>query len=125
MYMDYYVRPSGTGLPVFMGVRGQRGHGLGSMLSSFFRSAWPVIKSGLGFLGKQALKTGAEIATDVSEGKSFKDAAKQHVSRRINEFVPGLIPQSGSGIRRRRNKRKTSVSGKTKSGKKRKRDIFG
>lgn len=102
MYVDYYTRQSGTGLPVFHGSRGQRGHGLGSMLSGFFRSAWPVIRQGLGFLGKQALKTGAEIVGDVAQGESLKDSAKKRVSEKINEFVPDIFPQSGSGKRRRR-----------------------
>ena len=38
-YEDYYLKQSGSGMPVFQGVRMQRGHGLGSILSGFFRSA--------------------------------------------------------------------------------------
>ncbi len=36
MYEDYYLRQSGDGLPVFHGSRGQRGHGIGSVLGGFF-----------------------------------------------------------------------------------------
>ena len=97
MYEDYYVQQSGSGLPVFMGARGQRGHGIGSILSGLFRSAVPFLKRGLKFLGRQAIKTGAEIANDVVEGKDFAESTRQRVSDRINSFVPGFIPQAGSG----------------------------
>jgi len=111
MYEDYYLRQSGSGLPVFQGARGQSGHGLGSMLSGFFRSAMPMIKRGLTTFGKHALKTGLEIAGDVSEGKSFKDSARERI---IPSILPGikrfaeeelLSNQSGSGKRRRVKKR--------------------
>jgi hypothetical protein len=109
MYENYYTTQSGHGLPMFVGYRGQRGHGLGSVLSGFFRSASPLLKRGLAFLGKEALRTGAKIATDVADGQSFRDAAKKRVSERINEVIPGLIPQSGSGRRRRRTYKRSSA----------------
>jgi hypothetical protein len=120
MYEDYYVH-SGSGVPIFVGARGQRGSGLGSILSGFFRSAMPLLKRGLSIFGREALKTGARIANDVADGQSFRDSTKKRVSERINEFVPGLIPQSGSGKRRRRScgRRK-----KTKKPKRTRTDIF-
>ena len=94
---------------MFEGYRGQRGHGLGSVLSGFFWTAFPLIKRGLSFLFKEALRTEAKIATDVADGQSFGDAIKRRVSERINEVVPGLLPQSGSGRRRRRTYRKIAL----------------
>lgn len=133
MYEDYYLRQSGNGLPVFHGSSGQRGHGLGSMLSGLFRSAVPMIKRGLATFGRHALKTGLEIAGDMTEGKSFKDSARER-------FVPTIIPgikrfvdeeilneQSGSGRRRRRSQKRTKISAGEKKKKPRKRvkkDIF-
>src|SRR2546425_6412785 len=121
MYEDYYMQQSGSGLPVFQGSRGQRGHGIGSVLSELFRSAVPMLKRGLATFGKHALKTGLEIAGDVSEGKSFKDSARDRI-------VPTLLPgikrfaeeelfnnQSGSGKRRKRARRLT---------KRKRKDIF-
>lgn len=111
MYEDYYLQQSGTGLPVFQGSRGQRGHGLGSMLSGLFRSAVPMLKRGLATFGKHALKTGLEIAGDVVEGKSFKDSARDRI---VPTIIPGIkrfaeeeifSNQSGSGKRRRRQKK--------------------
>lgn len=119
MYEDYYLAQSGNGLPVFQGSRGQRGHGLGSMLSGLFRSAVPMIKRGLATFGKHALKTGLEIAGDVAEGKSFKDSARERI---VPTILPGIkrfaeeeifSNQSGSGRRKRRRQIK------------KKKDIFG
>src|ERR1044071_404456 len=82
-------------MPVFAGSHGQRGHGIGSLFSGFFRSALPMIKRGLGIFGKHALKTGLEMANDVAAGESFKDAAKKRVPEGIKRFVTssGLINQ--------------------------------
>ena len=113
MYEDYYIRQSGSGLPVFQGSRGQRGHGLGSMLSGLFRSAVPMLKRGLATFGKHALKTGLEIASDVADGTSFKDSAKARI---LPSILPGIkrfaeeeifSKQSGSG-KRRKTRRKVS-----------------
>ena len=111
MYEDYYIQQSGSGLPVFQGSRGQRGHGLGSMLSGLFRSAVPMIKRGLATFGKHALKTGLEIAEDVADGKSFRDSARDRI---VPIIVPGIKrfaeqeifnSQSGSGKRRKRRRK--------------------
>ena len=111
MYEDYYMQQSGSGLPVFQGSREQRDHGLGSMLSGLFRSAVPMLKRGLATFGKHALKTGLEIAGDVSEGKSFRDSARDRI---VPTILPGIKRfaedelfnnQSGSGKRRKRVKR--------------------
>jgi hypothetical protein len=107
-------------MPVFIGARGQRGHGLGSMLSGFFRSAFPMIKRGLAAFGKHALKTGLEIANDVVAGDSFKESTKRRVPEGIKRFATSenFINQSGSGRRRIKRRRVT----KTK--KKKHNDIF-
>src|SRR5437867_6593073 len=108
MYEDYYMQQSGSGLPVFQGSRGQRGHGIGSVLSGLFRSAMPMLKRGLATFGKHALKTGLEIAGDVAEGKSFRDSPRERI---VPTILPGIKRfaeeelfnnQSGSGKRRRR-----------------------
>ena len=104
LYERYYIDQSGNGMPIFVGTRGQRGHGLGSLLGGFFRSALPMLKRGLATFGKHALKTGLEIANDVVEGESIKEAAKRRVPERIKRFATSenFISQSGSGRRRRK-----------------------
>ena len=123
LYESYYLDQSGSGVPVFAGSRGQRGHGLGSLLSGFFRSALPMLKRGLATFGKHALKTGLEIANDVVEGESVKEAAKRRVPEGIKRFATAenFINQSGSGRKRIRRKK----SNNRKKTKKRKySDIF-
>jgi hypothetical protein len=117
MYEDYYMQ-QGRGVPVFQGSRGQRGHGLGSMLSGLFRSAMPMIRRGLAVFGKHALKTGAQIATDVSEGRSLKESAMSRLPEGIKRMATSgdFSMQSGSG------KRKRSIKPRSKLKKK---DIFG
>jgi len=104
MYEDYFMQ-RGNGGPIFIGTRGQRGHGLGSILSGFFRTAFPLLKRGLAIFGKHALRTGARIANDVADGEKFVESSKKRFKETINEVVPGLIDQSGSGKRRRRRSR--------------------
>src|SRR6266516_1969994 len=124
LYNDYYVNQAGGSLPVFQGSRGQRGHGFGSVLGGLFRNALPMLKR----IGKQALTTGAHIASDMLGGKNFGESAKVRVRQGINSFLPpeNVSEQTGSGGRRRAIKRRrasTRVSKKRKSVT-RLRDIF-
>ena len=116
LYESYYVDQSGSGLPVFVGARGQRGHGLGSILSGLFRSAFPMIKRGLAAFGKHALKTGLEIANDVAAGDTIKQSASRRVPEGIKRFATtsDLFNQSGSGRRRIGKRKRTSRSNKRK-----------
>jgi hypothetical protein len=120
MYENYYVNQSGSGIPVFTGYRGQRGHGIGNFLSGVFRSAVPMIKKGLGAFGKQALRTGLEIANDVVDGHSLKDSATERAKQGIKTLInPDNFIQSQSVERKRQAKRKSKVAKRKKRG-----DIF-
>ena len=120
LFTDYYVNQAGGALPVFQGSRGQRGHGFSSVLSGLFRSAVPMLKR----IGKQALTTGAYIASDMLDGKKFNESARNRVRQGINSFLPSgdVSEQSGSGRRRRVVKRKRTI--KHRKNFKRLRDIF-
>ena len=86
----------------------QSGSGLGSMISRFFRRAFPFIFSGAKALKKRALKTGVNIANDVRVGKSLKESAGSHIPDGMKSFVSLNFGQSGSGKRRKCiSKRKT------------------
>ena len=104
-YEQYYADQCGNGMNVFQGARGQRGHRLGSVLSGLFRSALPLIKN----LGKQALQTGLNVATDVVEGTNFRDSLRKHVPEGIRGFKDAQFGQSGSGKRRRQTQLKKPV----------------
>lgn len=149
MYDTYYTQQSGQGVPVFIGYKGQKGHGLGSVLGGLFRSAVPMLKKGLSSLGKQALRTGLNIASDVAEGETIRGAVGKHVPivnmskgdigrqalktglRLANDVVgePAVKKRKTKTIKRTAKKRKlTKQSGngkvKTKRRKKKKKDIF-
>lgn len=109
-YMDYYSAQSGSGMPVFQGSRGQRGHGLGSMLSGLFRSAMPMLQRGLAIFGKQALKTGLEVANDMADGSSFSDSARRRVPTGIKRTIETVANQSGSGKRRVNIKKRKGIT---------------
>ena len=100
LYEDYYTRQSGGEVPVFYGARTQRGHGLGSILGGLFRRALPFLSSGAKIVGQQAMN----VASYMINGKSFQDSAKSHLKKGIKTFVTSnpIIPQSGSGVRRKR-----------------------
>jgi len=109
LYQEYYTRQNGGEIPVFAGARIQRGHGLGSILGGFFRRlVLPFFKNNGKRMLSNAVKTGMEVADDVLEGQSFKEAAKKRVPAGIKRTVQNLDWQSGSGVKRRRvgNKRR-------------------
>ena len=67
-FEHYYLQQVGHGLTAFAGVAVQRGHGLGSILSGLFRGALPILKNVGKAVGKQLLKSGLEVASDVVSG---------------------------------------------------------
>ena len=71
----YYLRnQQGEG---FSGLPYQRGGGLGSIFRGIFRALLPIAKSAGKTVGRQALRTGAEIASDVLSGSNLKDSVKR------------------------------------------------
>ncbi len=101
-----YFAQSGKGaISVFQGQRYQRGSGIGSIFKGLLRFILPIAKSAGQTLGKQALKTGARIATDVAEGRNFGEALAQHGAEGVEEAVKKITtrkrkaePQKGKGI---------------------------
>jgi len=107
MYEDYYSRQVGGQMPVFIGSRHQRGHGLGSVLGGLFRRfVIPFFRTHGKTLASDALKTGVDVAEDVLGGRTFKESVKKRVSEGIKRTAQSLIRQSGSGVGRRRCKRR-------------------
>lgn len=133
LYDDYYVTQAGSGLPVFVGARTQKGHGIGSILGGLFRSAVPLIKKGVSTLGKQALRSGVEFAGDLLQGKSAREAAversKEAAGNLLNKatsFVTRGVRPPGTPQRgiKRRGRSTTSSSKKAKRRAPSQRDIF-
>ena len=65
MYEDYYTSQTGSGMPIFVEARHQRGHGLGSMLSGLFRRIiLRFFKANGRMMATKAIKTGLRVADD-------------------------------------------------------------
>ena len=88
-------------------------------MGGLFRRALPFLKSGAEILGKQAVN----VATDMIDGKSFKESAKDRRKKCIKTFASQreAIKQSGSGVRRKRRRQSKKSSKKSE---KRTIDIF-
>ena len=88
-YIDYYTRQAGTGIAGFQGYRYQRGHEFFGRLIS--KAVFPLLK----FLGKRALSTGADIATDVIVNKrNIADAAKERLETEGRELANAGIQRA-------------------------------
>ena len=102
-YDDYYARQVGGALPYFTGARVQRGHGFGSLFSGLLRSVAHLIRRGAVALGKRALTTGAQIASDVVAGQNVKKAAKRRATaagRYLMESLLNTSPSPGKRMKR-------------------------
>jgi len=111
MYEDYYSHQVGGLMPVFVGSRQQRGHGLGSVLGGIFRRfVIPFFKTHGKALATDALKTGVNVAKDVLGRRTLKESVKWRVPEGIKRSAQSLVAQSGSGVRLKRRKRRRKHS---------------
>ena len=114
--------------PVFRGAVFQRGHGFGDVFKKFFRWIVPIVKQHAApianTVGKEALKSAVNIATDTIDGKDFSQSTKN----RVKESLNNLSTIYGNGRKRKRPIKASSKSSKNKkkkkNSKKRKLDIF-
>ncbi len=93
-WLSYYqnqTKQRGSG---FVGTAYQRGAGVGSIFSGLFRALLPLAKSAGKAIGKQALRSGAEIASDVLAGQSLKQSTK----RRSKAAAGKLLAQAQKRI---------------------------
>ena len=145
MYENYYANQSGSGMPVFVGRRHQRGHGLGQTISGLFkRFVIPFVAPRAKEVGKKILgnvvKTGMEVAGDVFSGRSAKESLKERGLAGIKRTFGDIVRQSSSGNNRvditaaraapKRSRQTVDVAKKKKKKKKvvakpKSKDIFG
>lgn len=97
LFEQYYDnQQKGRGeFPVYVGRNTQKGHGIGNIIGSLFRRILPTLKA----FAPYALRTGATVLDDVSQGKSWKDAAIKRIPEGLEKFT---FRQTGSGTKRRR-----------------------
>jgi hypothetical protein len=132
---QYYLNQAGRGINSSSGIGPiyqvptfvQRGHGIGDILGSLWRFVRPLLWTGVKSLGKQTLRTGGQILTDIAN-KPANVSAKDIVTAKTRDLVKKLSGGGGGGGRRgRKRKNKTQGGPKQKRQYKRppiKRDIF-
>ena len=92
--------PTRSGPPVFVGSSYQRGHGLGSLFRGLLRFVVPIAKSAGKTLGREALKAGVGVASDLLEGQNAEvvlqkrgKTAVKRIAKKANKKL-----QKGKGI---------------------------
>ena len=119
---NYYTDQASSNLPVFRGASFQRGYGFGNVFKKIFRWIVPIVKKHAQPIakkvGKEALRTAANIANDTLGGKSLRESASNRIQETLTKILNG---QFGNGHYKKKRKRKNSNILKLK---KRKLDIF-
>lgn len=106
-HQSYYANQGGSGVPVYGGIKFQRGYGLGNVLGSLVRSAVPLLKQGAKAVGKRALKAGLSIAQDALSSSKSRVVKRRRVKKRkpTKRKAPAKKHQS----RKRRRVEKTAI----------------
>jgi len=102
---EYYIRQAGGG----GGGRGigpvysvspfvQRGHGIGSFLRGLWRTVRPVLWSGAKSLGREALRTGGNIMTEIAPNPG---QTGDTLSKHATETTQNIIKKFRGGGRKR------------------------
>ena len=95
---------------MYVGTRFQRGHGLGSIFGGLFKAAVPLLKKGAKTLGREALKTGLNIAEDMVAGKNLKQAAKSRLKSTgqnlLQKAIIGVGPPGERSVKRAAKRKK-------------------
>lgn len=107
VYEDFYCGQSGQGIPVFVGSRNQRGHGIGSFFSGLGRMVLPWLRTGGKALLREGVSTGLKVANEALSGRNVGESLREHTRtagqrllQQAAEHVSG--DQSGNGFRRKR-----------------------
>ena len=128
-FIDHYSdQQSGNGiLNYYRGYPLQRGHGIGGFFAKLFRSAVPLLMKGAKTIGKEALRTGSLIASDVLAGEKFKTAAQNRARESGKLLARKALKKADEMIGRGIVKKKRKLSARlipSKVKKVARRDIF-
>ena len=90
-YQQYYTNQVGGGQSIYTGRRYQRGHGLGNVLGSLFRTVAPMLQKTAVSLGKDVLRSGVSAGsralTDIVAGAPVKKSIKRHFVEECRQLV--------------------------------------
>ena len=107
LFDDYYAgRQSGSGKPIFVGKKYQRGHGLGNILGGFERKCMAIAtdNGARKTVARKRCKTGWKLPTMSSRAKNLKSPPKKRILSGINRTLMDMMRQSGSGVRAKRSR---------------------
>lgn len=128
-YTRYYINQSGGGGdigPVYRAsFRVQRGNGIGSFFRGLFRFVKPLLYSGAKAVGREALKTGSNIFTDLlnkQQGQQVGDILKSRFGEAKDNLEDKIKKMTGSGLCLKRKRRSKKVHLQSKRAKVK--DIF-
>ena len=139
---QYYIRQAGSsgggGGRVHSGIGHiysvppviQRGHGIGSFLRGLWRNVRPVLWSSAKSVGREALRTGAKVMTDIAANPGQTgDILSKHASETTQYIITklrggGRKRKRASTLKPRKQKNKRTRITKRKVSKTIKRDIF-
>ena len=127
-FEDYYVRQTGNGLPYYQGNILQKGYGIGGFFARLFRSAMPFLVSGAKTVGKEALRTGVQVANDVLAGENIKSSLQTRAKETGKVLARKAVRKADEMIGRGSHKRKRKACKRLISSiarKRKRRDIFG
>ena len=85
----------------------RRGHGIGSVLTGFWRWIKPILWSGAKILGRESVRTGGKILADLAQNNNSDVTPRDIVSKHLSESVGKVL--SGRGRKRKRNATTTTA----------------
>jgi len=104
-YWKAHFAQRGAGLTPFYGVPYQRGGaGFGAIFRGLLRAVMPLAKSAGKAIGRQALRTGRDIAGDLLEGGDPRQTIETHVRKggaKLIRRVGRRAKQTGRGLGKR------------------------
>jgi hypothetical protein len=99
--IQYYINQAGSGVgSIYSGPLYVKGYGIGSWLGGLFRAVVPFIKSRGMSVGKQLLKTGVDVLSDVQQNKTFKESLKDRRGDIFENMTEAIM--KGKGFMRRK-----------------------
>jgi hypothetical protein len=123
-YTRYYANQSEGGWEVgsvYLGsFRAQRGHGIGSFFRGLFRFVKLLLFSGAEAVGKEALKTGSNIITDILSNESEQPVGaifKNRFHQAKGNLEQKIENMTGSGLSLKRKRKSKRAQLKTKRSK--------
>ena len=101
---------------IYQGGRRQRGHGIGGVFKSLFRSAMPFIKEGGKIVAKNAVNYGANVLADISQGEDVVKSLERNGIKAVTGTAGDVADAVTNKSKKRKKKALTSRQAKRPKG---------